>query len=614
MRNPAVPPLALAAALLLAASAAPAMLAAPAAEAQPATAAAPGGVAPAASAPTPPTSPAASRLAPCTVEDTHEPALCGTYPVWEDREAKRGRKISLNVLVLPALEGMPPGGSAFTFLDGGPGAAATRVAAGFMNDKELRRHRDILLVDQRGTGRSNPLNCDFHGPGSHSKGASDPRLLAGELFPPEAVRACRDELSKVADLKLYTTALGMDDVDDVRTWLGYPKLDIEGGSYGTRAAQVYMRRHPAAVRSVVLDGVAPVDEPIPLHHAYAGQRAIDLLFAECAAQPACHAAFPDLPTELRAVIARAEHGVTVRIADPRTGKPVEVTADRGTIAEGLRFMMYGRTARQVPLAVHRAYEGDLAQLVTLAIQRRAELDHVLSMGMNFSVTCAEDLPFIDAAATARLTVGTMLGDYRIREQKRVCELWPRGAISADAREPVRSDLPVLLISGERDPVTPPEFGERVARWLPNGRLVVVPHSGHGADGACAQRVVNQFVERASVQGLDASCLMATPPPHFQTKMPVAVMVPDNVLDSYAGTYELPFGRLTVARRDGHLVLQSPGQPDTEIFPDSPSHFFSRTDDLDLEFVPAAAGGQVEMVVHDGPQAIHGRRVGKGGSS
>jgi pimeloyl-ACP methyl ester carboxylesterase len=549
---------------------------------------------------------AADHLKPCQIEGMTEAALCGTYQVWEDRAARRGRKIALNVVVLPALEGASPE-AAFTFLEGGPGAAATTDAPGFVSQVELRRHRDILLMDQRGTGKSNPLDCDFYGPGSHDKDA-DPKLLAGELFPPAAVRQCRDRLAKVADLKLYTTDLGMDDLEEVRAWLGYPKLDVEGGSYGTTAAQVYLHRHPGSVRTVVLDGVAPVDEPIPLHHAYAGQRAIDLVFAECAAEPACHAAFPHLPEELRAVIQRVDHGVTVRIPDPRTGATVEVTADRGTIAEGLRFMMYGATAQQVPLAVHQAYEGDLAQLVTLAVQRRAAINRILSMGMNFSVTCAEDLPFIDEAMTVRETAGTMLGDYRVREQKRVCELWPRGSIPADAREPVRSDLPVLLFSGERDPVTPPEFGARVAKWLPNSLFLVVPHGSHGAQGPCADHLVAQFIEHASVKGLDTACITANPPAQFQLKVPVVVHVDDKVLDTYAGAYDAAGTRLVLLRRDGHLVIQSTGNPDLDLFPDSASHFFARSEAIELEFTAGAAGAPPVLVIRFGNQPVNAKRL------
>jgi pimeloyl-ACP methyl ester carboxylesterase len=546
------------------------------------------------------------RLAPCRRAGIDEELRCGTYEVWEDREARRGRKIPLDILVLPALS-PHPAPDAIVYLTGGPGEAATESAAWLAPDKELRRHRDVLLVDQRGTGRSHPLNCDFYGPDSHAKGAVR-KLLAGDLFPSAAVRQCRERLEKVADLRLYTTAIAMDDVDEVRVKLGYAQVDLIGGSYGTRAAQVYLRRHPRAVRSVVLDGVAPVDETIPLHHAYAGKRAIDLLFAECAADAACHAAFPNLPQELRAVMERVDRGVKVRIPETASGGAIEVVPSRGLIAEGLRFLSYDSGARRLPLAVHQAYQGNLAQLVTIAVDRRAIIDRVLSMGENFSVTCAEDLPFIDDAAAARATAGTLLGDYRIREQKRVCSDWPRGAIPPDAHQPVRSAVPVLLFSGERDPVTPPEFGDRVAKHLPNSLHVVFPHSGHGSIGPCSDGIFHRFVETASVKGLDTSCVAKTPPARFVVKEPVEVHLDPRLLDSYTGTYALPGFTLTLVRQGDHLVVQSPGNADLDVFADARDHFFSRSADYEVQMVPGASGTAPHLDLHLGTQVLSGTRL------
>ncbi len=546
------------------------------------------------------------RLAPCHLEGIQEELRCGTYQVWEDREARRGRRIALNVVVLPAL-GPRPADDAIVYFAGGPGSAATREGRFLAEDKVLRRGRDVLLVDQRGTGKSNPLDCDFYGPASHAKGG-DPKLLAGDLFPPAAVRQCRARLSRTADLRLYTTALGMDDVDEVRAWLGYPQVDLVGISYGTQAAQVYLRRHPGVVRSVMLEGVAPVDELIPLHHAYAGKRAIDLLFAECAADAACHAAFPRLAQELQAVMERVDRGVKVRLPDAGTGGTVEVVPSRGLIAEGLRFLGYGNGARKLPLVVHQAFAGDMAQLVTVAIDRRSELDRILSMGMNFSVTCAEDLPFIDAATAARATAGTLLGDYRIREQKRVCADWPRGSIPPDAHQLVHSTVPVLLLSGERDPVTPPEFGERVAGELPNSLHVVVPHSGHGSDAPCVEGIVRRFVERASVRGLDVSCVAKTPPPRFVVKAPVEVHVEPRLLDSYAGSYTFPGFVMSLARQGNHLVSSSSGNADLNLFPDAPDHFFARSEDLEMRVVRGAGGAVAELVVKEGGTEYHGKRT------
>ncbi len=453
---------------------------------------------------------------PCRIEGIRETVRCATHAVWEDRAAGKGRRIGLNIVILPALG--PASGSdrapdPVFVLGGGPGEGVAAEAADQVeNVATLRRHRDVVLVDQRGTGRSNPLPCELYGPGN-----ADLKKLAGPLFPDAEVRRCRERLEKVADLTLYTTPIAMDDVDDVRAWLGYDRIDLVGGSYGTRAAQVYMKRHGEHVRSAVLIGVAPLDEPLPIHHAYAGQRAVDLLFAECARDHACHAAYPEIGRELRELMARVDRGVEVEIDDPRTHRKVAVRPSRGLIAEGIRYVLYENDGGELPRAIDRAYRGDLASLVATSIERRQGLSLGLADGMYLSVTCAEDIPFLDPAEVLRLTAGTLLGDYRVREQQRACALWPRAAIPADLRTPLRSDVPTLLVSGERDPVTPPEFGERVAPGLARGRHVLIPHGGHGSGGgACLDGLVARFVERGSAEGLDASCLQAIGPPRFKT--------------------------------------------------------------------------------------------------
>ena len=198
----------------------------------------------------------------CKIPGVSGEARCATHAVWEDREAKKGRKIGINVVILPALDKNKAPDPIF-FFGGGPGEGIANEAAGFA-DHPARSKRDIVLVDQRGTGKSNLLDCEFWG------NPIDLRQVAGDLFPAAAVRACRNRLEKMADLRLYTTAPAMDDVDEVRAWLGYGKINLNGGSYGTRAAQVFLKRHPESVRTVVLNAVAPVDEYLPLHHAYAG--------------------------------------------------------------------------------------------------------------------------------------------------------------------------------------------------------------------------------------------------------------------------------------------------------------------------------------------------------
>ena len=444
----------------------------------------------------------------CRIEGLDEEVKCATYAVWEDREGKKGRKIGLNIVILPALGPSPAPDPLFSF-GGGPGQGITAGAVWMAERKDIRQKRDIVLIDQRGTGRSNPLDCDLYGD------PVDLRRAAGDSYPVNAVRACKERLEKVADLRFYTTTLSADDLNEVRQWLGYGTINLEGGSYGTRMAQVYLRRHPGTVRSVVLTGVLPTDVHIPLTHAWAGQRALDLFLNECKADAACNATFPDARRELDAVLARVEKGVTVTLTDLQTGKKVDVRPTRGLVAEGIRYLFYGRGGGSLPLQIHQAYEGDLAPLVRTSIRERVGIHQNLSMGMNFSVTCAEDLPFITEEMIREKTSGTYLGDYRVRQQKAVCEFWPRGEAPQDVHAMIRSDVPVLLISGERDSVTPPELGERVASHLPNSLHVMIPHGHHGGAGECTEGLIRDFLDRASVKGLDPSCVKGYyPPPAF----------------------------------------------------------------------------------------------------
>ena len=434
---------------------------------------------------------------PCRVPGYGQDVLCATYPVWENRETKQGRRIGLNVVILPALGPDKQPDPIFVF-GGGPGEAIVQGAGGLARSP-LRQKRDLVLIDQRGTGRSNPLHCSFYGE------PVDFRLAAGDLLPVEGVRKCREELEKVADLTQYTTAIFADDADEVRQWLGYESINLHGGSYGTDMAQVYWRRHAKTVRSVVLTGVTSPKRFNPLGHAAAGQRALDLLLAECAAQPDCRAAFPDTRADLKALKERIEKGVTVTVTNTRTGERQEVRPGWGLVAEGIRFLMYGPVAGSLPLQIRKAAEGDLAPLVQMSIGRRVGIMEGLDWGLTLSVTCAEDLPFITEEMVREKTAGTYLGDYRVRQQKAACAVWPRGKVSEDDHELVRSDLPALLVSGERDPVTPPQSAEEASRYMANGVHVVVQRGSHGGNGECVEGLIRDFVDRPLGKKLDTSC-------------------------------------------------------------------------------------------------------------
>lgn len=452
-----------------------------------------------------------SKLKPCEIDGVAGEVRCGTYSVWEDRAAKKGRKIDLYVVVLPAV-GPERAPDPIVFLTGGPGEGAASEASWFGQEMaDLRKRRDLVLVDSRGTGRSNPLRCDLYGKATVQE-------IADHLLPPERVRRCRAELEKKADLRFYDTSLAMADLDEVLAWLGYEKVNLVAGSYGTKAAQVYLRHYSGRVRAAVFSGIAPVDDPAPLLYARVGQRAVDLLLADCTADNVCRTAFPNVREELRVVMERIDQGVKVSVKDPRDGKTYEVRPNRGLVAEGIRYLLYSDMARYVPYLVHRAFQGDLTPLVSASLGRRAGIDQAIAVGMFLSVTCSEEVPFIDPGMVGKETEETLLRDFRVREQKRACELWPRGSVPAEDRELVRTEVPVLLISGERDPVTPPDFGERVASRMPNALHVVMPRGAHST-GPCGESLTAAFIERGSARGLDLSCVKAPPPAAFATEPP-----------------------------------------------------------------------------------------------
>ena len=439
---------------------------------------------------------------------------CGSVDVYENRETKSGRRIALNVVVIPATDTSPAPDPVF-WLEGGPGGAATDTIGPVSQQylRGLRSTRDLVFVDQRGTGKSNPLNCDDIG-----DSPADLDRYFGPLFPPELIRACRQKLERIADLRQYTTSIAMDDLDDVRAALGYETVNLAGASYGTQAAFVYIRRHGAHVRSAFLVGVAPPDFKLPLPFARAAQRALDLALADCAADRPCRAAFPDPAAEFAAVLARFDRGpIHVTMTDPVSGAARAVTLERESYVEHLRLMLYTTFgARQVPAIVHQAYLGNFLPFQTAA---ERQVGAGLARGMYFSVTCSEDVPFITEQQIVDETRGTFVGDRRVRAHRAACEEWPRAEVPRDFVDPVKSDVPTILYSGEADGSTPEWIGAAALPFLANGRQIRVPHSGHQIAGPCGWNLMRDFVMHPSVRDLDVSCVAGAKRPPFVLEAP-----------------------------------------------------------------------------------------------
>jgi pimeloyl-ACP methyl ester carboxylesterase len=515
--------------------------------------------------------PAKLVLSPCDIDGLQGKARCGTYQVWENRDAKAGRRIPLKVVVVPATGEREA--DALTYLAGGPGEAATSLAP-FLGTQfaAFRVRHDLLLVDQRGTGGSHALDCDLY-PGT------DPQAALGPFYPPDRVRACRAALGKDADLRFYTTPMAADDLDEVREALGYDRLNVFGGSYGTRAALVYIKRHGDHVRSAVLQGVQPAEDPIPLHFPRFAQDAITAVFADCAADAACRAAFPNLATELRDIVARASKApIPVEILDPRTGDPIRVSLSRDLLGEALRYLMYqSATGLLVPSLVHQAHAGDFGPLAEFALFSRRQLVNGLGQGLYLAVTCSEDLPFIDPAEAEREAANTFLGDYRYRQQRAACDMWVRGPLPADYRQPTKSDVPVLMLSGTWDPVTPPSNAKSAAATLRRSAGVVVPSGGHDYEGLegveCIGELVGRFVEAGSADGLDTSCVNRIRRPPFPTSpmQTRPVTLQPQQLSAFAGRYSTAGAPdLEIRVSNGKLTAHVDGEDAIALVPVSPT--------------------------------------------
>ena len=453
-----------------------------------------------------------SKLKPCRLAGIDEELFCGKLAVFENREARTGRKIDLNVVVLPAFDQKTKAEPLFD-LAGGPGASSTDRAEFYAGPgKDYRRWRDVVCVDQRGTGQSNRLSIP------REKTA---QYYLSEMFPIDYVRQLRHTLEQRADLTKYTTSIAMDDLDEARAWLGYDRISLFGASYGTQAALVYMRQHPEHLRSAILLAVAPTDLKMPLHHSESAARSMDLLLDECERDARCNAAFPQIRDDWKNALAQLEkQPARVEYFSGDKAAPTPVEIQRGVFAEKIRTWMYGRdNAARIPMIVHHAAGGDFAPFLRQAIG--PSIPDFIADGMYLSVTCAEDVPFINQEEAAKLNANNPFGNYRVFQQTRACGLWPRGEIPADFLEPVHSNAPVLIFSGNMDPVTPPNYGEQVARYLPNSRHVVIPEAGHGVDGltdpGCFDRIAIEFLDKGDTKNLDVSCVERMAPPPFATK-------------------------------------------------------------------------------------------------
>ena len=446
-------------------------------------------------------------LQPCEIPGVND-ARCGSLTVAENPAEPDGRQIDLNIVVLDAT-GDSPSKDAIFYLAGGPGTAAT-TAAPLFSSSPLREQRAFVLVDQRGTGGSNPLRCDV---GTFAESLQ--AMFTFDLSPYAA--GCAEELSKRADLRFYGTRQIVDDLDAVRRALGLSKINLFGGSYGTRVALQYLRAHGEHARSAILRGVAGPEIHVPLGFAQSSLEALRQVSADCKEQEACAADFPDLEAAVRKVATRLDaEPVKGTVTDPASGEEQTLAVTGAELRGLVHYLLYGTPlAARIPGIVKAAEAGDVEPALQMASGFGGQLLGRFHFGSFLAVICGEDAPFYDEADVAERSQGSVLGGVLARGILKSCGEWPKSAVPDAFKQPVKSDVPVLMISGDSDPVTPASDAESAGRYLPGSAHLLLPDTAHfGIFPGCSGQLVAQFLDSASVEGLDDACVSELERPDF----------------------------------------------------------------------------------------------------
>lgn len=445
----------------------------------------------------------ASVWRPCRLPNISQPVSCTTIDVPERRDKPAGRIVKLHVAKVGAI-GATPRPDPLYFIAGGPGQAATRVAFQALSAlQRVRRNRDLVFIDVRGTGDSQPLNCKL-------RDDDEAAAVFDDQLAPSRVRDCAAQFVD-RDLSTYRTTTIADDLDAVASALGHDRVNVYGISYGTRVVLQWMRTHPERLRAVVLDGVVPPDMVLFARFGRDAQAAFDALAGDCAANPACKRAFGDVNSALSALLNGAALPDHVTVADARTGAPTRLRMRRSGLALALRSLLYSPDLQALlPLAVRDARAGRFGPLAAQAAALAVGAADSTSLGLLFAVACAEDVPLLTAAGLASEASESLIGPTVALRMQDVCAAWPTSAGTPLDRTPVRSDIPTLLLSGRLDPVTPAHWARTAAATLSRHQHVVVPGAAHGTFATgCVPRLLGEFIDDADPKALDAACVQQT---------------------------------------------------------------------------------------------------------
>ena len=435
-------------------------------------------------------------------------ALCGTLTVAEDSDRPEGRQIELAYAVMPArgARGRP---DPVFFLAGGPGQSARETAPIMrLALRDINRQRDLIFLDQRGTGGSNPLHCSFDDD-EEAWLATDTARHVEQIFD------CKRGWD--ADVRFYTTTHAARDLEALRLRYGFEQINLIGGSYGSRMAQVYLRMSPDHVRSIILDGVVPTRLHLGAEHGIKLNLALSRLLAACSADAECGDRFPDLEEafeSLKAAYPGHDDGAPLSVTHPRTGRAVDLQFTRTTLATALRFLSYSpQSQMMIPYLIHEAAAtGNPSRIASQALIVTDQMADMIAVGLNFAVGCSEDWPDWPEVAGQE---DTLLGNSMRELYDAICQDWPRGEVPADFHQPFASEVPMLILSGELDPVTPPEYGDEAQAQFANSLHLVARGRGHIVlTQRCVSRIAAEFMASGSVAELDIACMDQLGPEPF----------------------------------------------------------------------------------------------------
>jgi len=409
-------------------------------------------------------------------------------------------EIELRVAVVPALN-LTPEPDPLVPIAGGPGQGSVQFYTAYSwAFEDVRRNRDILLIDQRGTGESATMDCEF-----------DDDILEGEYsieVTLEYTERCLEQLPH--DPRFFTTSIAVTDLEAVREALGYPVLNLYGVSYGTRVAQHFARRYPDSTRAVVIDGVVPPQLSLGPEIATESQGAVDNILNRCADDEACNERFPDVAADFERVVAELRAAaVTIDVPNPNTGRPESLDFGEGELAGAIRLLAYHpNSIALMPLLIHEAGRGNYVPLGSQFMMTMIAMADAMSLGMHNSVMCTEDIPFYDKSSIDYDGLAaSYMGTFQLDALEAICSVWPAGPVDDEFKVALATDLPVLLLSGDADPITPPRYADLAAVDLENATHLVGKHQGHGQIGVgCTPQLVADFIDAADGAGLDAACL------------------------------------------------------------------------------------------------------------